>query len=81
MPSGGEDNSRLMLANFASIERPPIGETYIAWVRRQPPDKLRRYRVDVDPDDERTLSPRLLLGEYSVINSSVWLTARARFYG
>jgi uncharacterized NAD(P)/FAD-binding protein YdhS len=77
MPSGGEDNSRRMLANFASIETPPIGETYIAWVRRQPPDKLRRYRVDVDPADERTLFPRLLLGEY-FRDQFIYLVDRAR---
>jgi uncharacterized NAD(P)/FAD-binding protein YdhS len=35
MPYSGEDNSRLMLANIASIEIPPIFITYLDWLKNQ----------------------------------------------
>ena len=64
MPYNDGDNIRLMLANIASIEIPPIGETYLAWVGRQSPERLRRFGVNPTLVDERTFLPRLLLGEY-----------------
>lgn len=64
MPYNDGDNIRLMLANIASIEIPPIGESYLAWVGRQSPERLRRFGVNPTLVDERTFLPRLLLGEY-----------------
>jgi uncharacterized NAD(P)/FAD-binding protein YdhS len=33
MPYNDDDNSRLMLANIASIEIPPIFMTYLDWLK------------------------------------------------
>ncbi|MFX4316309.1 FAD-NAD(P)-binding protein, partial [Enterobacter sp. 63] len=35
MPYSAEDNSRLMLANIASIEIPPLFITYLDWLKTQ----------------------------------------------
>jgi len=64
MPYDDDDNSRLMLANIASIEIPPIGRTYLDWLRDQDADRLARYGVDRDDLHERQFLPRILLGEY-----------------
>lgn len=53
-----------MLANIASIEIPPISETYLAWLDAQPAGRLRDYGLNPDDLDERQFTPRLLLGEY-----------------
>jgi len=53
-----------MLSNIASIEIPPIGETLIDWLRRQPRARLVRLGIDPDMIDGRTFYPRLALGEY-----------------
>lgn len=80
MPYNDSDNIRLMLANIASIEIPPIGESYLAWVERQPRERLRRFRVDPDIVDERTFLPRLLLGEY-FRDQFLWLVEQAQECG
>lgn len=64
MPYADEDNSRLMLANIASIEVPPLFETYLAWLKRQPESYLRRYGADPARLHERQFLPRILLGDY-----------------
>lgn len=64
MPYSDEENSRLMLANIASIEIPPLGETYLDWLRRQDAARLARYGVDRDGLHDRQFLPRILLGEY-----------------
>ena len=51
-----------MLANIASIEIPPLGETYLAWLCRQPRPILQMYGADPDRLHERQFLPRLLLG-------------------
>jgi uncharacterized NAD(P)/FAD-binding protein YdhS len=76
MPYNDGDNIRLMLANIASIEIPPIGETYLEWVNNQPNDRLRRFGVNPDSIDERTFLPRLLLGEY-FRDQFLWLLNQA----
>ncbi|WP_417635307.1 FAD/NAD(P)-binding protein, partial [Enterobacter hormaechei] len=64
MPYSDEDNSRLMLANIASIEIPPIFITYLDWLKQQNAAHLARYSVDKDKLHDRQFLPRILLGEY-----------------
>lgn len=64
MPYSDEENSRMMLANIASIEIPPIISSYIDWLRRQSVEHLARYGVDHASLHERQFLPRILLGEY-----------------
>ena len=64
MPYSDEDNSRMMLANIASIEIPPLFSTYIDWLRTQDTAHLARYGVDKSSLHVRQFLPRILLGEY-----------------
>lgn len=64
MPYNDDENIRLMLANIASIEIPPLSESYLDWLRRQDAARLARYGVDKDNLHERQFLPRILLGEY-----------------
>lgn len=64
MPYSDEDNSRMMLANIASIEIPPIFSTYIDWLRSQRASHLARYGVNKSSLHVRQFLPRILLGEY-----------------
>jgi uncharacterized NAD(P)/FAD-binding protein YdhS len=57
-------NDPAMLSNIASIEIPPIGETLIAWLERQPRARLVRLGIDPDGIDDHAFYPRLALGEY-----------------
>lgn len=53
-----------MLANIASIEIPPLGETYLDWLHCQPPILLKAYGVDPSALHERQFLPRLVLGAW-----------------
>ena len=64
MPYNDDDNSRLMLANIASIEIPPIFMTYLDWLKDQSEAHLARFKVDTTRLHDRQFLPRLLLGEY-----------------
>ena len=64
MPYNDDENSRLMLANIASIEIPPIDSTYLDWLRDQDAGRLARYGVDKAALHERQFLPRILLGHY-----------------
>ena len=64
MPYDDPANTALMLANIASIEIPPIGSTYLDWLRAQSADLLGRYNVDKEALDDRQFLPRILLGQY-----------------
>ncbi len=64
MPYSDEDNSRLMLANIASIEIPPIETTYLDWLRKQDERRLARFGVDKRGLHDRQFLPRVLLGNY-----------------
>lgn len=64
MPYSDEDNSRMMLANIASIEIPPLFSTYIDWLRTQSSAHLARYGVEKSSLHVRQFLPRILLGEY-----------------
>jgi uncharacterized NAD(P)/FAD-binding protein YdhS len=64
MPYNDDDNSRMMLANIASIEIPAITETYLDWLRGQDPKRLARYGIDAATLHDRQFLPRILLGQY-----------------
>ena len=64
MPYSDEENSKIMLANIASIEIPPIYCTYLEWLQRQEASHLQRYGVKKDTLHDRQFLPRILLGEY-----------------
>lgn len=64
MPFKSEINSRLMLANIASIEIPPVRCTYLDWLENQATDRLSAYGMDRYMLSERQFLPRTLLGEY-----------------
>lgn len=64
MPYNDDENSRLMLANIASIEIPPIFMTYLDWLKGQSEAHLARFKVDKARLHDRQFLPRLLLGEY-----------------
>ena len=64
MPYNDDDNSRMMLANIASIEIPPIAATYLEWLQGHDETMLRRYGVDKAALHDRQFLPRILLGKY-----------------
>lgn len=57
-------NDQAMLANIASIELPPICETLVEWLRRQPDSELERLAVSRAAIGEREFYPRVVLGEF-----------------
>lgn len=64
MPYNDDENIRLMLANIASIEIPPLTCTYLDWLQDQDVARLARYGVKKDSLHDRQFLPRILLGEY-----------------
>jgi len=64
MPYNDDENSRMMLANIASREIPPIKSTYLDWLLEQDEKLLSRYRVNKACLHDRQFLPRILLGEY-----------------
>jgi Uncharacterized protein conserved in bacteria len=64
MPYSDEDNSRMMLANIASIEIPPVFISYLDWLKEQSEAHLARFGVDKSTLHDRQFLPRILLGEY-----------------
>jgi uncharacterized NAD(P)/FAD-binding protein YdhS len=79
LPYSPEAASRLMLANIASIEIPPLRQSYLAWLEAQPPEVLRSFRIE-EAIDERSFTPRLLLGLY-FRDAFTDLVRRARLKG
>lgn len=73
-------NDPAMLSNIASIEIPPIDETLIAWLERQPRARLVRLGIDPDQIDDHAFYPRLALGEF-FLDQFTALIARARALG
>jgi uncharacterized NAD(P)/FAD-binding protein YdhS len=57
-------NDQAMLANIASVELPPVCETLVAWLRRQPDEELLRLNVRRENIGEREFYPRIVLGEF-----------------
>lgn len=64
MPYSAQTADRSMLANIASIEIPPLTQSYLGWMTDQPAAVLRRFGLDPDDLDDRRFTPRLLLGRY-----------------
>ena len=64
MPYSDETASTVMLANIASIEIPPVTQSYLDWLRAQTGALLRSHGIDPDDLDERDFTPRLTLGRY-----------------
>ncbi|MBJ3813999.1 FAD-NAD(P)-binding protein [Shimwellia pseudoproteus] len=64
MPYSREENANIMLANIASIEIPPLGQTYLEWLKTQDDAYLSRYGVVRDNLHVRQFLPRILLGDY-----------------
>ena len=64
MPYSRETSSRAMLANIASIEIPPICQSYLGWLSACTGEKLAQFGLTRDQLHERLFTPRLLLGEY-----------------
>lgn len=73
-------NDPAMLSNIASIEVPPIEETLIAWLERQPRARLVRLGIDPEEIDDHAFYPRLALGEYFLDQFNA-LIERARTQG
>ena len=57
-------NDQAMLANIASFELPPVCETLVEWLRRQPAERLHEMNLSRDTIDERAFYPRVVLGAY-----------------
>ena len=57
-------NDPAMLSNIASIEIPPIEETLIAWLGRQPPGRMATFGIEPAEIDDHAFYPRLVLGSY-----------------
>lgn len=57
-------NDPAMLSNIASVEIPPIAESLVEWLERQPMERLVRFGIERREINERTFYPRLALGEY-----------------
>jgi len=64
MPYSDAENSRIMLANIASIEIPSIVSTYLDWLRTQDEKSLARFCADKRGLHDRQFLPRVLLGNY-----------------
>ncbi len=73
-------NDPAMLSNIASIEIPPIDETLVAWLERQPRARLVRLGIDPDQIDDHAFYPRLALGEL-FLDQFMALIAQARDRG
>ncbi|NBW12412.1 MAG: FAD-dependent oxidoreductase [Caulobacteraceae bacterium] len=63
-PYSPERNTPAMLSNIASVEIPPVTETLIAWLERQPVDRLAVMGLAPQDLDDRRFYPRLVLGHY-----------------
>lgn len=57
-------NDPAMLSNIASIEIPPLTETLLRWMQRQPEAALTDLGIDAAEVNERAFVPRVALGRY-----------------
>ena len=80
MPFSPERNGPAMLSNIAGIEIPPVTESLVRWVSRQPDTDLARLNIPREQIDERAFYPRVLLGEF-FRSQLLRLAARARDAG
>ncbi|MCD2172425.1 FAD/NAD(P)-binding protein [Rhizobium sp. C4] len=63
-PYSRDGANRLMLANIASIEIPPLTQTFLQWMQGCEPRILESYGITQDMLNDRLFAPRLLLGCY-----------------
>ncbi|PZO80886.1 MAG: hypothetical protein DI629_06165 [Mesorhizobium amorphae] len=63
-PYAPRHNNVAMLSNIASIELPPVTETLLAWIERQPDARLAEWGVAREDIDERAFFPRVTLGAF-----------------
>ncbi|MGL5455931.1 MAG: FAD-NAD(P)-binding protein [Enterobacterales bacterium] len=64
MPYGHSENTPMMLANIASIEVPPLFDTWLEWLQTQDAHYLAHYGVNKEALHQRQFLPRILLGDY-----------------
>jgi uncharacterized NAD(P)/FAD-binding protein YdhS len=57
-------NDPAMLSNIASLEIPPLEDTLVAWLKRQPESRVIALGVDPRKINDRVFYPRLALGEF-----------------
>lgn len=73
-------NDPAMLSNIASVEIPPLVESLVEWLERQPPERLAKFEIEPCEIDDRTFYPRLALGEF-FFDQLHGLIARAKTKG
>ncbi len=73
-------NDPAMLSNIASVEIPPIAESLVEWLDRQPMERIASFGIERQEINDRTFYPRLALGEYFVDQLAA-LIARAQAKG
>lgn len=64
MPYSLSENNPMMLANIASLEVPPLFDTWLAWLQAQDDHYLAQYGVNKETLHQRQFLPRILLGDY-----------------
>lgn len=64
MPYSNCENTPMMLANIASIEVPPLYDTWLEWLQTQEAQYLAQYGVNKETLHQRQFLPRILLGDY-----------------
>lgn len=64
MPYSEEAASRSMLANIASIEIPHVVSSYLDWMQSKSAAYLKGFDLTPSDINERTFTPRLMLGDY-----------------
>ena len=64
MPYSDDENSKLMLANIASIEIPPIYCTYLEWLQKAKKPAISSVMALKRNLARSSVLPRILLGEY-----------------
>lgn len=71
MPYSDEENSKMMLANIASIEIPPIYCTYLEWLQKQEASHLQRYGVKKETLHDRQFYREFCWANISAINFTI----------
>lgn len=64
MPYSHSENTPMMLSNIASIEVPPLFDTWLEWLQNQETQYLAHYGVKKEALHQRQFLPRILLGDY-----------------
>lgn len=64
MPYSGQGAQAEHITNVSSNELPPLPESLVDWIRRQPAGELEPYGMNAGHLDEDRVVPRLLFGRY-----------------